>query len=229
MRAAAFAVAAVALAVFGGYAQPSMAAQGSFGAGFSYMDHAGAGADMAGVSLNAAETGTPADYGVPEPEKDVAAAAGQAADLALAALPTAPTLDRLVETYSASDVYDLQQSCLAGAVYFEARGEPIEGQLAVAEVVINRARSGIYPASLCQVVTQKAQFSFIRDGRFPPIAKASDAWRKAVAIAQIAERRLAAEVPSDVLWYHADYVAPTWKSGMMRFAQIGAHIFYRRA
>ena len=138
------------------------------------------------------------------------------------------SLRRLVRAHAAADVPDPERECLAGAVYFEAQGESVEGQLAVAEVVLNRAASGEYPSSICDVVTQPAQFSFIRDGRFPAIDRGSDAWRKAVAVAHIAAENLADTLSSDVLWYHADYVAPSWGRRLSRATQIGAHIFYRR-
>ena len=123
---------------------------------------------------------------------------------------------------------DAEQECLAGAVYFEARGEPLEGQLAVAQVVLNRARSGIYPSSICGVVTQPAQFSFIRGGKFPTINRDDDNWHKAKAVADIATKALVQEIQSDVLWYHADYVAPGWGTRLTRAAQIGRHIFYQQ-
>lgn len=135
----------------------------------------------------------------------------------------------LVRAHAASSVSNPERECLAGAVYFEAQGEPIEGQLAVAEVVLNRAASGEYPRSICEVVTQPAQFSFVRDGRFPAIDRGSEGWRKAVAVAHIAAEHLANTLSSDVLWYHADYVAPGWGRRLDRVTQIGAHIFYRRA
>jgi len=136
------------------------------------------------------------------------------------------TLDELVAEHEAPAATDGEQDCLAKAVYFESRGEPIQGQLAVANVVMNRAASGRYPASLCQVITQKAQFSFIRNGRFPIPDEQSEAWRKAVAIAKIASDKVVAALPSNVLWYHADYVAPAWGKRLTRTAQIGLHIFY---
>lgn len=139
------------------------------------------------------------------------------------------SLRTLVEAHAAADVPDSERECLAVAVYFEAQGEPIEGQLAVAEVVLNRAASGEYPKSICEVVTQPAQFSFVRDGDFPAIDRRSHAWRKAVAVARIAAENLADTLSSDVLWYHADYVAPGWGRRLDRVTQIGAHIFYRRA
>jgi hypothetical protein len=143
-----------------------------------------------------------------------------------AAVPAPPSLDQLVDAFASRKTSDAEQDCLANAVYFEARGEPIQGQLAVAEVVLNRAASGKYPDSLCGVVKQKAQFSFVSKGRFPKANKKSDAWRKSVAIARIAEAGIAKALSRDVLWYHADYVAPTWGSRLNRETQIGLHIFY---
>ncbi|MCJ8159145.1 cell wall hydrolase [Sphingomonas sp. LaA6.9] len=138
------------------------------------------------------------------------------------------SLDELVRDNAAAVGTDEELGCLAGAVYFEARGEPLEGQLAVAEVVLNRAASGEYPASICEVVKQPAQFSFVRNGLFPPIDETSVAWRTAVTVAHIAFEKLADELAPDVLWYHADYVAPAWGRRLARVSQIGAHIFYRR-
>jgi spore germination cell wall hydrolase CwlJ-like protein len=123
-------------------------------------------------------------------------------------------------------VSDQEHECLAGAIYFESRGEPLEGQLAVADVVLNRAASGKYPQGVCEVITQKAQFSFIEDGQFPEPNKASKAWRKAVAVARVAQNELAEAVPEEVLWYHADYVAPVWRHGLKKSEKIGVHIFY---
>jgi hypothetical protein len=153
-------------------------------------------------------------------------AAAQAAAQQALATPTARPLKDLVLSFVDYGNQDAEQLCLAKAVYFEARSESLEGQLAVAEVVLNRARSGVYPPSLCGVVTQHAQFSFIRAGRFPAPNAASDAWHRALAIAEIASKHLATEVAPNVLWYHANYVAPAWGRQRTRVAQIGAHIFY---
>lgn len=122
---------------------------------------------------------------------------------------------------------DPELTCLASAVYFEARGEPLDGQLAVAEVVLNRARSGIYPNSVCDVITQRAQFSFVRRGRIPPVDPTNELWRRAIAIADIARQHTAlAPIASNVLWYHASYVAPSWRRQHTRVAEIGTQIFY---
>ena len=143
------------------------------------------------------------------------------------AQPAPLPLSALVDAQAAGPSLDEQGQCLATAVYFESMGEPLQGQLAVANVVINRARSGLYPASWCGVVRQKAQFSFVRNGRFPRIDSAGAAWRKAQAIARIASANLAQALPGNVLWYHADYVAPSWGRRLTKVEKIGAHIFYR--
>jgi spore germination cell wall hydrolase CwlJ-like protein len=122
-----------------------------------------------------------------------------------------------------------QEQCIAVAIYHEARGEPFDGQLAVAEVIMNRAASGRYPTSWCAVVKQPWQFSFVhpRSGRIPAVNTSSPAWAYAQALTRIAVNNLADALPGDVLWYHADYVAPSWGRRLARVDQIGAHIFYR--
>jgi hypothetical protein len=122
-----------------------------------------------------------------------------------------------------------QENCIAVAIYHEARGEPLDGQLAVAEVIMNRAASGRYPGSWCEVVKQPWQFSFVnpRSGHMPGVNKASASWAYAQALTRIAVNNLADALPADVLWYHADYVAPSWGRRLARVDKIGAHIFYR--
>lgn len=115
--------------------------------------------------------------------------------------------------------------CLAGATYFEAKGEPLEGQLAVAEVILNRTRSGRYPSSICGVVHQPGQFSFVKGGRMPAINRDSRAWREAVAIAQIAEDALWESSASEAMAFHARRLSPGWR--MKRVTTIGNHVFYR--
>jgi spore germination cell wall hydrolase CwlJ-like protein len=134
----------------------------------------------------------------------------------------------LVGKYATTAQLDPETTCLATAVYFEARGESLEGQLAVARVVMNRAASGKYPPDWCSVVKQPAQFSFVlRNGEFPQVDTGCDAWAKAQAIAELAEANVVPSVGPGVLWYHADYVAPSWGSRLNMVEKIGAHIFYR--
>lgn len=132
----------------------------------------------------------------------------------------------LVNKFATNAQLDEQTNCLATAVYFEARGETVEGQLAVARVVMNRAASGRYPPDWCSVVKQPYQFSFVRHGQFPQADINSDAWRKAEAVAELAVANIVPSVGTDVLWYHANYVAPSWRHNLQAVRQIGAHIFY---
>ena len=117
------------------------------------------------------------------------------------------------------------QECLAGAIYFESRSESLEGQLAVAEVIRNRADSGRFPRSLCGVVRQPGQFSFVRGGRIPSVNRGSRDWREAVAIARIASADRWESNAPDALFFHATRVSPRWK--LRRVATVGNHVFYR--
>ena len=137
------------------------------------------------------------------------------------------SLYALVDKYATNAALDEQTNCLATAVYFEARGESVEGQMAVARVVMNRAASGRYPPDWCGVVKQHAQFSFVRHGEFPYVDTNSTAWQKAEAVAELAAANVVPSLSNDVLWYHANYVAPTWRRSLVEVQQIGAHIFYR--
>jgi hypothetical protein len=117
--------------------------------------------------------------------------------------------------------------CLAGAVYFEARGEPLAGQLAVAQVIINRTEDGRFARSYCGVVAQPGQFSFMRGSRMPQIREDSAAWARARAIAEIAHNGLWQSEADDAVFFHARYVKPGWSERKQRLAQINTHIFYR--
>jgi len=133
----------------------------------------------------------------------------------------------LVDRYSAGAPLDEEANCIATAVYFEARGESVEGQLAVARVIMNRAASGKYPSSWCATVKQPWQFSFVRRGQFPAVDTNCEAWRNAQAITRLAISNAVPSLSTDVLWYHADYVNPSWGHNLTRAEKIGTHIFYR--
>jgi len=135
----------------------------------------------------------------------------------------------LVDKFSTGAPLDEQANCLATAVYFEARGESVEGQLAVARVVMNRAGSGKYPPDWCSVMKQPWQFSFVnpRTGQYPAVDTGSAAWARAQGVARLAMANVVPSVEPDVLWYHANYVAPSWGRRLNMVERIGAHIFYR--
>ena len=134
------------------------------------------------------------------------------------------TLAELVAATPRPADLDDELRCLAGAVYFESRGESLAGQLAVAHVVINRAKSGRFPKSLCGVVHQPSQFSFVRGGRMPAVRQGTQ-WNNAVAIAQIAREGSWKNQAPGALFFHARYVSPGWRK--TRVAAIDNHIFYR--
>ena len=120
-----------------------------------------------------------------------------------------------------------EMRCLAGAVYFEARGEALDGQLAVAQVIINRTEDGRFPRSYCGVVAQPGQFSFMRGRQMPAIRTGSPAWNRAVAIAEIAHKGLWQSQAGDAVFFHAKYVRPGWSHSKTRLAQIDTHVFYK--
>jgi len=136
-----------------------------------------------------------------------------------------PSLADLVYENSASTTPDEESECLARAVYWESKGEPLEGQLAVARVIINRAQSGRFAPTLCGVVRQRSQFSFVHGGNIPAPPQGSRDWQTAVAIARIAQENLADCAAEQALFFHARYVHPAWH--LTRVAELGHHIFYR--
>lgn len=116
--------------------------------------------------------------------------------------------------------------CLATGIYFESKSEPLAGQLAVGQVIANRANSGgRFPSSYCGVLFQRSQFSFIRGGRLPSVPRANKQWQTAVAIAKIVDQGLKASTIGNAMFFHARYVSPGWR--LKRVASIGNHIFYR--
>ncbi|MDG6079432.1 cell wall hydrolase [Erythrobacter litoralis] len=139
----------------------------------------------------------------------------------------AASLRELVAEMPAPGELSEEMRCLAGAVFFESRGEPLEGQLAVAQVIVNRTESGQFPSSYCGVVHQRSQFSFVRGGAMPRIRTGTVAWKRATAIARIAHQGLWDSKASDALYFHAKYVKPRWASRKTARATIDSHIFYR--
>lgn len=139
--------------------------------------------------------------------------------------PAASSLAALVSAQGQPDEMSRELSCLAGAIYFEAKGESLEGQLAVGRVIVARARSGRFPTSYCGVVYQPSQFSFIRGNAMPAIRKGSQDWREAVAVAEIAHAGTWQSPVEGAISFHAASVSPNWR--LKRVARVGNHIFYR--
>ncbi len=138
---------------------------------------------------------------------------------------TASSLAELVSIQNTSGELSKEAHCLAGAVYFESKGESLSGQLAVAKVVMARAKSGRFAPTLCGVVFQKSQFSFIRGGQMPRIDKNGVHWKNAVAITKIAMNDAWKSPVEGALFFHARYVSPGWK--LKRIGTIDQHVFYR--
>ena len=135
-------------------------------------------------------------------------------------------LASLVEQYRASDADSHELDCLAVGVYFESKSEPLQGQLAVGQVIANRANSGgRFPSSYCGVLFQRGQFSFVHGTSLPSVPHAGRQWQTAVAIAKIVDQELKDSVVGNALFFHARYVSPGWR--LKRVASIGNHVFYR--
>ena len=125
------------------------------------------------------------------------------------------------------------EKCLAEAVYFESRGEPKRGQIAVAQVVMNRVFSGFYPTNVCGVVYQNAnrklacQFTFACDG-IPDVVTEPDMWAQAKQISRdMLDGKLWLPEIGHSTHYHAYWVHPSWVNEMKRLYKIGVHSFYR--
>ena len=141
-------------------------------------------------------------------------------------LPEADSLSRLVadvRTLEGAEMDD-QALCLASAVYFESKGEPLDGQLAVAQVILNRVEDGRFGPSICAVVKAPRQFSFVRGGALPMPSNGVQ-WATARAIALIAISGSWPEIVPDATHFHATRVNPGWK--LRRVATVGQHVFYR--
>lgn len=141
---------------------------------------------------------------------------------------TPANLDQAIATEDlavADPADDETLRCLAGAIYFEAKGEPMAGQLAVADVILNRTKSGRFPADVCGVVKQPGQFSFVRGGTIPSVDEDRPAWRTAMAVAKVAMGSHDEGEAGNALFFHARSAGIGGR--FVRVAAIGNHIFYR--
>ena len=135
-------------------------------------------------------------------------------------------LSSLVAQLRGSDPGSRELECLAVGIYFESKSEPLSGQLAVGEVIANRANSnGRFPSTYCGVLFQRGQFSFIRGKSLPSVPRASKQWHTAVAIAKIVDQDLKDSAVGNALFFHAKHVSPRWR--LKRVASVGNHVFYR--
>ena len=163
------------------------------------------------------------------PDADEPAATNINADAeATAAQVLKPTgdLSSMVAKLRSSEPGSRELVCLADGNYCESKSEPLAGQLAVGEVIANRANSnGRFPSTYCGVLFQRSQFSFIRGRSLPSVPRASKQWQTAVAIAKIVDQNLKDSVVGNALFFHAKRVSPGWR--LKRVASVGNHIFYR--
>jgi spore germination cell wall hydrolase CwlJ-like protein len=125
------------------------------------------------------------------------------------------------------------EKCLSAAIYFESRGEPVRGQIAVAQVILNRTFSGYYPNTVCGVVYQNShrhlacQFTFACDG-IPDVVREPDAMERAKKIAaQMLDGKLWLPEVGKATHYHAYWVRPSWVREMTKMHKLGVHTFYR--
>jgi N-acetylmuramoyl-L-alanine amidase len=155
-------------------------------------------------------------------------ATDQTSDLDQPAPAVKPTgeLSDMVAQLRDAEAGSRELECLATGIYFESKSEPLAGQLAVGQVISNRANSGgRFPSSYCGVLFQRSQFSFVRGHSLPSVPRASKQWQTAVAMAKIVDQGLKASAVGKALFFHARYVSPGWR--LKRVASIGNHIFYR--
>lgn len=148
-------------------------------------------------------------------------------DIAAAPKPVRPSGDfnSMVAQMRSTSAGSSELECLAGAIYFESKSEPLRGQLAVGHVIANRTHSGRFPSSYCGVVYQRSQFSFVRGHSMPPIARGGMQWQNAVAIAKIVDQKMVPTPVANSLFFHARRVSPGWH--LTRVATLGNHVFYR--
>jgi spore germination cell wall hydrolase CwlJ-like protein len=127
--------------------------------------------------------------------------------------------------YSSQDV-----DCLARNIYYEAGIESREGKIAVAQVTLNRVKSGYWGKNICKVVYSPAQFSWTKEKRRAWIQPKGAAWEESKRIAdQVLSFGIRLKPLRKALFYHADYVAPNWRDGSKRIIKVGQHIFYTQA
>jgi spore germination cell wall hydrolase CwlJ-like protein len=143
-----------------------------------------------------------------------------------AAIDRSEDLASMVADLRGPEAGSRELECLATGIYFESKSEPLAGQLAVGQVIANRADSGgRFPSTYCGVLFQRGQFSFLHGGSLPHVAHSNRQWQTAVAIAKIVDQHLKDSPVGNALFFHARYVSPGWH--LKKVASIGNHVFFR--
>ena len=143
-----------------------------------------------------------------------------------AAIDPSEDLASMVADLRGPEAGSRELECLATGIYFESKSEPLAGQLAVGQVIANRADSGgRFPSTYCGVLFQRGQFSFVHGGSLPRVAHSNRQWQTAVAIAKIVDQHLKDSPVGNALFFHARYVSPGWH--LKKVASIGNHVFFR--
>lgn len=123
-------------------------------------------------------------------------------------------------------------ACLAEALYFEARGETVKGQFAVAEVIMNRVKSAQFPNSLCSVINQgtgrryQCQFTYTCDGH-EEVIREKRAYARVAKVAKLVIDGAAPDLTQGATYYHTTAVRPRWSRSFTKTMRIGVHLFYR--
>jgi spore germination cell wall hydrolase CwlJ-like protein len=195
-------------------------------AGLAGLSTPGQAAGLQAVQAAAFQT-TPATLLVPAPLPDTQVAVPALAETQPAVATAEPGFDSLDDAIAAQAKVEADEAtrCLAAAIYFEAKGEPVDGQLAVAEVIINRAKSGRFPDDVCGVVKQRGQFSFVHSGAIPEIDGGRTSYRTAVAVAKVAMAKAWQSSAPKALYFHARREPMAGR--VVKIAAIGNHVFYR--
>lgn len=136
----------------------------------------------------------------------------------------------IINTDEVLEFEELDRFCLAKNIYHEARSEDLLGQLAVAQVTLNRVESDNYPDTICEVVMQPWQFSWANRHKDRWTKPKGRLWEASKALAnQFLDNGMRVDGLQTALFYHADYVDPKWRDDEYFVAQVGAHLFYENA
>ena len=147
-------------------------------------------------------------------------------EIAQPAVKPTGDLSSMVAQLRSPNAGSRELDCLATGIYFESKSESLAGQLAVGQVIANRANSGgRFPGTYCGVLFQRGQFSFVRGHSLPSVPRASRQWQNAVAMAKIVDQDLHESSVGKALFFHARYVSPGWR--LKRVASVANHVFYR--